>query len=254
MEIIVVDNGSDDPIEPYLKSFNVILLKELQNKSPYAARNKGLEIATGSIIALTDANKTPDKAWIEEGVKKILTTDADLVGGDIQFDLPKNYTASERFDSLYFNNNRNLVLNEGSSVTGNLFIKKKLIDALGDFPGNFRSGMDIWWSQNAIRKGYKLVFSENATVRCRPRKFKELLKKSYRVGKTHPYIFKESGHSNFRVLLIIARTFSPPRFSWISEKNLMNESFWFRIKIWFVAWSYKIFLGYGRTIGLKHIL
>lgn len=254
LEIIVVDNGSDEPIEPYISDFDVILLKEIQNKSPYAARNRGLEIATGSIIALTDANKTPDKRWIEEGVKTLLDNDADLVGGEIKFDLPEISTASERFDSLYFNNNRNLVLNKGSSVTGNLFIKKKVVDSVGTFPGNFRSGMDIWWSQNAIRKGYKLIFSEMAVVWCRPRKFRELLKKSYRVGKTHPYIFKESGQTNLQILTIIIRTFSPPKFSWISEKNLMNEPLWFRTKIWFVAWSYKLYLGYGRLIGLKYIL
>ena len=254
MEVIVVDNGSDEPIEPYTSNFDVILLREVQNKSPYAARNRGLEIASGSIIALTDANKTPDKRWIEEGVKTLVDNDADLVGGEIRFDLPDNCTASERFDSLYFNNNRNLVLKKGSSVTGNLFIKKELIDSVGIFPGHFRSGMDIWWSQNAIRKGYKLVFSEKAVVWCRPRKLRELLKKSYRVGKTHPYIFKESGQTNLQVLIIILKTFSPPKFSWIPEKNLMNESVWFRTKIWFVAWSYKLYLGSGRLTGLKYIL
>lgn len=254
LEIIVVDNGSDEPVEPYINNFNVLLLKEVQNKSPYAARNRGLEIATGSIIALTDANKTPDQAWIEEGVKTLLESGADMVGGDIEFELPQKYTASERFDSLYFNNNRNLVLNEGSAVTGNLFFNTNLLEAVGNFPGHFRSGMDIWWSQNAIRKGYKLVFSEKAVVRCRPRRYKEILKKSYRVGKTHPYIFKESGQSNFQVLIKIVLTFSPPQFSWISVKGLMNESYWFRTKIWFVAWSYKLFLGYGRLIGLKYIL
>lgn len=254
LEIIVVDNGSDEPIEPHINSFNVILLKEVQSKSPYAARNKGLEIATGSIIALTDANKTPDKAWIEEGVRTLHETGADLVGGEIKFDLPQISTASERFDSLYFNNNRNLVLKKGSSVTGNLFFKKELIEAVGEFPGHFRSGMDIWWSQNAIRKGYKLAYSEKAVVWCKPRKYKDLLKKSYRVGKTHPYIFKESGQTNLQVLATILRTFSPPKFSWISEKDLMSESFWFRTKIWFVAWSYKLFLGYGRMMGLKYIL
>lgn len=253
LEIIVVDNGSDEPIEPFIQNFDVIVLKEVQNKSPYAARNRGLEIATGSIIALTDANKTPDKNWIEEGVKTLLESGADLVGGEIKFDLQKNSTASERFDSLYFNNNRNLVINKGSSVTGNLFFKKKLIESVGDFPGHFRSGMDIWWSQNAIRKGYQLAFSEKAVVWCRPRRYKDLLKKSYRVGKTHPYIFKESGQTTLQILIIIFRTFSPPKFSWISEKNLMNESFWFRTKIWFVAWSYKLCLGYGRMIGLKYI-
>lgn len=254
IEIIVVDNGSDVSLDQIISEFDIIFLKETQTTSPYAARNRGLEIASGSIIALTDANKTPEKYWLEEGVKTLISTNSDLVGGNITYNLPENYTASHLFDSIYFNNNRDMVLNNGSSVTGNLFFNKELLETVGYFPEQFRSGMDIWWSQHAVRKGYKLSFSEKGIVSCNPRSFKELIKKSSRVGKTHPYIFKESGHTNLQVIIKIFRTFTPPQFSWISEKGLMNESFWFRTKIWFVAWSYKLFLGYGRIIGLKYIL
>lgn len=250
LEIIVVDNGSDETLESFIEEFNIKLLKEVQNKSPYAARNKGLEIATGSVIALTDANKTPHKNWIEEGVKSLITEDADLVGGNIIYDLPENYTASERFDSLYFNNNRNLVLNEGSVVTGNLFFKKELLESIGYFPGQFRSGMDIWWSQKAVSLGYKLVFSEKATVVCKPRRYNDLIKKSFRVGKSHPFIFKKAGESYFQITDKIIRTFFPPKFQWIQNKGLMSESLWFRLKIWFVAWSYKVYMGCGRVYGI----
>lgn len=254
IEIIVIDNGSDESLEHIISGFDLIFLREIQTKSPYAARNKGFEIATGSIIALTDANKTPEIQWLEEGVKTLISTNSDLVGGNITFKLPANYTASHLFDSIYFNNNKNLVLNEGSSATGNLFFYKELLETVGHFPEKFRSGMDIWWSQKAVRIGYKISFSEKGIVSCTPRSYKELIKKSYRVGKTHPYIFKESGESNLQIVNKTLRTFSPPHFSWISEKGLMNETFWFRTKIWFVAWSYKLFLGYGRMNGLKYIL
>lgn len=254
VEIIVVDNGSEESLEQIVNDFDLIFLKENQIRSPYAARNRGLEIASGSIIALTDANKTPEIDWLEEGVKTLISTNYDLVGGNITYNIPVKYTASHLFDSIFFNNNKNLVLNESSSVTGNMFFYKRLLDTIGYFPENFRSGMDIWWSQNAVKKGYKLGFSEKAIVSCNPRSYNELIKKSYRVGKSHPFIFKESGLSHLEILINIFKTFSPPRFSWISERGLMNEKFWCKTKLWFVAWSYKLYLGCGRVIGLKYVL
>ncbi|TVQ66786.1 MAG: glycosyltransferase [Balneolaceae bacterium] len=253
LEVIVVDNGSDEPLEPLSELFSFVLVKETGNRSPYAARNRGLKAATGSLIAMTDANKTPVRQWIEEGVKTLQSENADLVGGNITFQLPVNHTASERFDSLYFNNNRNLVLNEQASVTGNLFFKKSLIDELGEFPGSFRSGMDIWWSQRAVRKGFKLAFSESAVVICTPRRFFGLMKKSFRVGIAHPMIFRGYGYSNARIADQILRTFFPPKFRWMKEKGLTGESLWFRLKIWFVAWAYKILLGLGRIKGVRSL-
>lgn len=250
IEIIVVDNGSDEPLHDLLDSLSVILITETAYTSPYAARNRGLQMASGAVIAMTDANKSPSFQWIEEGVKTLQSENADLVGGEITFLLPERYSTSERFDSLFFNNNRNLVLKRRASVTGNLFFKKELIDNLGYFPGQFRSGMDVWWTQRAVRKGFKLVFSEKAVVTCRPRRFVDLMRKSFRVGISHPMIFKGDGYSKLQISDQILRTFFPPKFRWIQEKELREESFRFKVKIWTVAWSYKILMGFGRIRGI----
>lgn len=249
LEIIVVDNGSDQPIDPIKEEFNVILLREEEFKSPYAARNRGLKVATGDIIAMTDANKKPGIRWIEEGVRTLVSESADLVGGNIEYRFGEGYTVSERFDSLFFNNNRNLVLNEGVSVTGNLFFRREIIDQLGDFPGDYRSGMDIWWTQRAARKDYKLVFSNDAIVYCRPRKFTDVIRKSFRVGISHPVIFWDRGYSDFQILGETLRSFWPPKIEWLRGIELQKESVWFRLKIWAIAWLYKIFLGAGRVKG-----
>lgn len=249
LEIIVVDNGSDQPIDSIQNEFNVILLREEGVKSPYAARNRGLMAATGEIIAMTDANKKPGIRWIEEGVRTLVSESADLVGGNIEYIFEKKYSAAERFDSLFFNNNRNLVLSERVSVTGNLFFRREMINQLGDFPGEYRSGMDIWWTQRAVRKGYKLVFSNDAVVYCRPRKFTDVIRKSFRVGISHPLIFWDRGYSNFQILGETLRSFWPPKIEWLRRVELEKELVGFRLKIWMVAWLYKIFLGAGRVKG-----
>lgn len=250
IEIIVVDNGSDEDFSAFVEGYGALFLRETSCRSPYAARNKGIEVASGAVIALTDANKVPVKKWVEEGVKTLLSEDAELAGGDITFNLPKDYTAAEYFDSLYFNNNRQLVLNEGAAVTGNLFFKKELVNKVGLFPGNLRSGMDIWWTQKAVREGHRLVFAENAVVTCRPRSFKPLIKKSYRVGRSHPINMVSGGKSYLHVVITIIRTFAPPGFAWLGRDEIKRSGGWMKFKIWWVGWWYKIYMGLGRFRGL----
>lgn len=252
-EVLIVDNGSADNSKEVAKSYGVKVLSETETKSPYAARNVGFEYATGSIIALTDANKVPDKHWIEEGVSSLLKNDADLAGGQILFDLDENPTSAELFDAITYNDNRKFVLEQQSSAAGNLFFKKNLLDELGPFPDQFRSGMDIWWTKNAVQNGHKIVFSEKAVVYCKPRKLKSILKKSMRVGVLHPIIFKQQGKSIFYILGQTFRTFAPPKIKPLKQKlsKLGKPNSLFRV--WCVAWMCKAMMGAGRFRGLTHL-
>jgi len=255
IEIIVVDNGSDEDISECVRDFPVTLLFRTDLESPYAARNTGYAAASGEIIAFTDSNKTPTEEWVSEGVRALLQNSADLAGGEILFSLSESAAAAEVFDAAFFNNNRTLVTNEAAAVTGNLFIRREVMEDVGTFPDNFRSGMDVWWTRKAVSKGYKLVFAEQAVVRCRPRKFASLMKKSVRVGKSHPYIRKQAGDSLATLFATIIRTFAPPGFFWLRKKIKATGTygFGFFLKLWMVAWAYKCCLGYGRIKGLRLI-
>ena len=61
MQVIIVDNGSQDNTIEIIKKYPVILEYENEKDSSYAARNKGLAAAQGEIIAFTDADCIPDK-------------------------------------------------------------------------------------------------------------------------------------------------------------------------------------------------
>lgn len=250
IEIIVVDNGTDEDMSKCIGNFSVKLLFETNQKSPYAARNRGIHASKGEIIAFTDSNKTPEPNWIKEGVEALIKHNADLAGGNIDFSLSKHPAASEVFDATFFNNNRNIVDNEQAAVTGNLFVKRELFDVIGLFPGRLRSGMDVWWTQQAVRKGYKLVYADQATVICVPRKFMALMKKSRRVGISHPFIRQEAGESLLKITMTVFRTIEPPRINWLRNKVSKDYNLGFLIKLWLVAWSYKFCLAYGRLQGL----
>lgn len=252
-EIIVVDNGSADESVQVAKSFGVKVYSQPDIKSPYAARNLGFEYASGSIIALTDANKIPDKRWLEEGVQAIESNNSDLAGGQISFEIYNNATASQIYDAITYNNNRRFVLEQQSSAAGNLFFKKKLLDDLGKFPDTFRSGMDIWWTAQAVQAGYKIVFAEKSIVYCQPRNLKPLLKKSFRVGVLHPVIFKQQGRSVFYILGQTFRTFAPPALKQIKEKTDQLNQNRSLVSVWGVAWLNKIMMGFGRIRGLSNL-
>jgi glycosyltransferase involved in cell wall biosynthesis len=255
IEVIVVDNGSDENMQECVRKYSVELLYQTSQKSPYAARNTGFDASKGDIIAFTDSNKTPSAEWIEEGVKSLINENADLVGGDIFFPLSKSPSASEVFDSLYFNNNKILVQRENAAVTGNLLVKREVMEKIGPFPSTFRSGMDVWWTQKAVNLGYKLIFSNKARVACKARTFKSLMGKSVRVGRSHPFIKKEAGDSVYKILFTIVRTFLPPRLTDLN-KQIQNSEFnstRMLLKLWAVAWAYKCCLGIGRIIGLKRL-
>lgn len=252
-EIIVVDNGSSDASVEVAKSFGVNVYSHQEKKSPYAARNLGFEQATGAIIALTDANKIPDKRWLEEGVKALGENGADLAGGQISFEIGESATPAQLYDAVTYNNNRMFVLQQQRSAAGNLFFKKELLNKIGNFPDTFRSGMDIWWTAKAVDSGYKIVFAEKSIVYCQPRKLKSVLKKSWRVGILHPVIFQQQGKSLGYILGQTFRTFAPPKSRDLKQKLDALDRPASLGNVWIVAWLSKIMMGFGRIRGLTNL-
>src|SRR5690554_2380493 len=72
-EVIVVDNGSTENLN-FLGEFNFVrLIHEKQYlNSPYSARNRGIEQASGEYLAFIDATCVPESNWLEEGVKALV--------------------------------------------------------------------------------------------------------------------------------------------------------------------------------------
>lgn len=251
IEVIVIDNGSSDGLREKIGRFGVKLLEQTEVKSPYASRNVGIEASTGEIIAFTDANKVPDSVWIEKGVEALNRDGISLAGGAIRFSLSSRPTASEVYDSLMFNNNERLIREEGGAATGNLFVKREVADQIGLFDGEHRSGMDLAWTRRAVENGFMLIYAKDSVVYCLPRNFKQLLNKSYRIGRLFHTVNRYNGKPDLYTIRHTFRTFAPPKPSelkQLADGVQYNGNF---STLWMVAWVNRVVMAIGRIRGLK---
>ncbi|NJO08484.1 MAG: glycosyltransferase family 2 protein, partial [Leptolyngbyaceae cyanobacterium SL_1_1] len=69
-EVVVIDNGSDNQNEvlALVEQFSQAIAACETVPGSYAARNKGIKVAKGEVIAFTDADCIPAADWIEQGV------------------------------------------------------------------------------------------------------------------------------------------------------------------------------------------
>jgi len=64
-EVIVVDDGSTDATAEIAQDHGARVLR-ITNSGPAVARNRGVAVASGSILVFTDADCAPDPAWLVE--------------------------------------------------------------------------------------------------------------------------------------------------------------------------------------------
>jgi len=249
-ETIVVDNGSTDETPDVIRKYPVKYFEESSVQSPYAARNKAIQVAKGEIVAMIDANCFACPQWLERGVEKMREEDADLLGGKVAFlFFGKKKTAAEMFDSISNVKMKESIEGRGVAKGGNLFVRRKAFDAIGLFPGHIRSGADVLWTGRATRAGFKLVYSEEAEVSYPARGLWPLLRKCYRVGRGQPNIWREEGVSSINMVKRVIRGFRPvpPAFVRGNIKKRgsedMNRKFW---RMWLVAWMCVITTNCGR--------
>jgi glycosyltransferase involved in cell wall biosynthesis len=207
--VIVVDNGSTDQSADIAQSFDqVTLLRETDYLgSPYSARNRGIEAASGSLIALLDATCVPAPTWLEEGVKCVGNSSVDFVAGHVEFTFSDPPTAGEFLDSMTNIRMRDNVRKRGVAKTANLFVPKSLFEAVGLFSEGIRSGGDVQWTSRVTKEGYTLGFCEDAVVRKPARGLSALIKKQWRVGRGKTNI-ENPEHGK---IYNFARSFNPPK-------------------------------------------
>ena len=191
-DIVVVDNGSTDGTADVVRRHAAVRLVSEPRPGSYAARNAGVAVADGQVLAFTDADCTPEPGWLRAAVDA-LDRGADLAAGRIVMQQSAHPRAVERYDSAVYLRQQDLVTHHGWAVTANLVVRRSVFDAVGPFDATLPSGGDREFCQRATAAGHRLVYVPGAVVGHEPRmRLGEIWRVNRRIGTGFHRLLPES--------------------------------------------------------------
>ena len=158
-EVLVISNEPEPPAP--LARPGVRLLHEPRGHS-YAARNAGLVVARGAILAFTDADCRPAPDWLAAGCAALSQAGTDLAAGRIRVESDTKGPAVDYESAFAFRQDDNV--RHGHGATANLFVHRRVFERVGPFDATLQSGGDFEFCQRAVQGGCRLDYAAAAVV------------------------------------------------------------------------------------------
>lgn len=214
-EVFVVDNNSHDSIKQEdLEEFENVNLQFEGRQGSYAARNKGISVSHGDVIAFTDSDCIPSSDWLEKGVECLNSVyNPGLIGGrmEIVFEHPLNPTPAELYEKIFAFPQEDYIKKKKFSVTGNLFTTRSIINKVGMFNDILQSGGDHEWGNRVYSNGYKLYYSGDIIVKHPARRsFSEIYRKHRRITDSYHKVQLIDNEVNIEFVLKLLLDSIPP--------------------------------------------
>lgn len=185
-EVIVVDNASTKSIVEIINKYQQASATYEAQPGSYAARNRGISLAKGEILAFTDSDCIPAPDWIKKGVLALQNSpDCGIIGGRIElfFRDPSQLTAVELYEDLTAFPQKRHIERSNFTPTANLFTYKMLFEEVGNFNHKLKSNGDREWCQNVHRLGYGIKYAETVIVSHPARySFKQIYRRYLRMA------------------------------------------------------------------------
>jgi glycosyltransferase involved in cell wall biosynthesis len=211
-EVIVVDNASDESIEPLVAQFPQAKAEFESQRGSYAARNRGVKMARGDVLAFTDADCVPAPTWMEAGVSR-LDKDANIgaVGGRIVMSFKEGHPTPVELVDAIISLNQEKNCKQGYAVTANVFVRQSMVEEIGTFNARLKSGGDVEWTRRISAAGYDVVFGKDAAVEHPARhRYRDLRKKKLRVSKGYHDMQTAQGYPFSAWMKDVMRFMKPP--------------------------------------------
>lgn len=259
-EVIVVDNGSTEDIRGLVSGFGRVVYVCERRPGSYVARNTGIGLARGEILAFTDADCIAADDWIEKGVICLTHTPKEgLVAGKVVlfFQNPDRPTAVELYESIFAFPQKEYVESQKFGATANIFTYKKMFESVGLFKAELKSGGDREWGRRVFNAGYSVVYADEVRVAHPARRtFGQLYSKTARVMEGLYDLKVANTRSTSKMIKGIIKDLLPPWYSIsqaFSDSHLQGMSQ--KIRVVFVliclgymrAWS-RVRLQFGRSL------
>ncbi|MCI0370925.1 MAG: glycosyltransferase [candidate division NC10 bacterium] len=202
-EILLVDNGSTDGSLQLLRAFardraaeRAQVLEE-PRRGAAAARNAGIRVAKGEVLAFTDADCAPDPCWLRHVTGPFVDPTVGAVAGRVVA-APAASTL-ELFSALYTlqlparpARRRHWTPWEGGYPTANFAIRRALAQELEGFDENVGIyGEDYDLCARLYALGAEIVYVTEARVAHHHRTtLAGLLRQAFGFGRSHPYLLR----------------------------------------------------------------
>ena len=162
VEIVVVDNGSTEPLDALREDHSDVRFIQEPEKGAAAARNRGVAETRASRLFFIDADCVPDTDWLT--VAREVAGKGDLVGGrvDVFDETPPPRSGAEAFEAVFAFNFRRYIEVQGFSGAGNLLTRRDVFDAIGGFTNGVSE--DREWTMRAVAQGYTLIYEDRLVV------------------------------------------------------------------------------------------
>lgn len=175
LELIIADDGSTDQTAELVKEFQARLPFPLhfyhqQNQGPGAARNMGMQRASGDFFIFIDSDCTVHPHWLQHIDRALNESGADAFGGPDSFrdDFPPllkaiNYSMTSFLTTGGLRGRKGKKLAKYYPRSFNMGLSRQLYQKIGGF-GSLRHGQDIEYSHRIIKSGARVIFIGNAVV------------------------------------------------------------------------------------------
>ncbi len=172
LEVIVVDDGSDEAIAIEPPDGLPVTLFRQAHAGPARARNTGAEAAGGTFLAFTDDDCETDPGWLSAAQRALGSGAAAVTGRSVNGLEGARLPAASQLLVDYLYGYYNTDLDDARFATSNNFVvDRKAFRAVGGFDEAFRraAGEDRELVHRLRVHGHRIVYAPDAVVRHRHR-------------------------------------------------------------------------------------
>ncbi|MCX7872027.1 MAG: glycosyltransferase [Verrucomicrobiae bacterium] len=225
-EVILIDDGSTDATPQIARLYSNLRYFRQQNHGLSVARNTGIAMATGEIVAFTDADCRVDEDWLYYLAVDFLRSDFVGMGGPNFLPPEDSPVAAAVMASPGGPAHVMLTDRVAEHIPGcNMAFYKWALEEIDGFDPIFRKAgddVDVCW--RIQQRGYKIGFSPSAFVwHYRRSSVKDYLKQQYGYGEAeallirkHPEYFNTIGGSVWS-----GRIYTPAKPGFIPGKRII---------------------------------
>jgi glycosyltransferase involved in cell wall biosynthesis len=162
VEIVVVASGHDACAAHVRANHPGVSVVDVSRRLwPGEARNIGIQVASGGVVAFMPADTEASAEWLEQRMVRH-QNGVDLVGGSIVDGLPRHPVGHAEYLIEYSALMPIKALLEEQSIPHALSFRREVFDLVGGYPEHTATGEDTLFNKRCIDAGFKVTYAPDA--------------------------------------------------------------------------------------------